>query len=152
MSLQELYQDTIIDHARAPRNVGVLAAATHEAAGYNPICGDRVTVYLKFDGKKIQEVQFVGEGCAISTASASLMTECIRELSPERVREVFSIFQKMVTGTDVTEKEKESLGKLAVFSGVGEFPGRVKCATLAWHTFFEALNGPKGKKANKIND
>jgi nitrogen fixation NifU-like protein len=141
MSLEELYQETIIDHSRTPRNLGALSDATHQATGNNPICGDRVTVYLKMTGDTIQQAQFTGEGCAISKASASLMTDTIRGLSTEQTEKLSTIFQKMVTGKSVTDAEKELLGKLTVFSGVGEFPARVKCATMVWHTFFEALNG-----------
>ena len=141
MSLQELYQDTILDHSRSPRNAGPLSTATHQATGNNPICGDRVTVFLKSDGKKIEKVQFVAEGCAISKASASLMSEQTAGHSSADAKKVFDIFHEMVTGKEISPAEKKSLGKLTVFSGVGEFPARVKCATLAWHTFFEALDG-----------
>jgi nitrogen fixation NifU-like protein len=139
MSLEELYQDTILDHSRAPRNQGALSTATHHATGNNPICGDRVTIYIQSDGDKAKKVQFVGEGCAISKASASLMSEHFDGRSAKETREMFSIFQKMVTGKEISDSDKKLLGKLTVFSGVGEFPARVKCATLAWHTFFEAL-------------
>lgn len=133
--LRDLYQEVILDHNRRPRNFGVLPDANRTAEGNNPLCGDRVTVYLRVDDDRVREVSFEGSGCAISTASASLMTEALRGKTVAEVHELFHGFHDMVTrGSD-----SEALGKLAVFAGVREFPVRVKCATLAWHTLEAAL-------------
>jgi nitrogen fixation NifU-like protein len=138
--LRELYQEVILDHNRRPRNFGALPSANHQAEGYNPLCGDKVTVYLDLqddrDGPRIRDVAFQGAGCAISTASASLMTEALKGKTAEEARELFQGFQGLVTRGE----DSEDLGKLAVFSGVREFPMRVKCATLAWHTLLAALD------------
>jgi nitrogen fixation NifU-like protein len=138
--LNDLYQDVILDHNRKPRNFGKLPAANRTASGENPLCGDRVKVYLAVDGGRIADISFEGAGCAISTASASLMTEALKGKSESEARTLFRGFHEMVTkGGPDTE-----LGKLAVFSGVREFPMRVKCATLAWHTFEAALDQKDG--------
>ena len=134
--LRDLYQEVILDHNRRPRNFGPLPAANRRAEGHNPLCGDRVTVYLDVEGDRIRDVSFEGAGCAISTASASLMTEALKGLSLEEARTLFHGFHELVTQGD----EGEDLGKLAVFTGVREFPMRVKCATLAWHTLMAALD------------
>jgi len=134
--LRDLYQEVILDHNRRPRNFGPLPAANRQAEGHNPLCGDRVTVYLDVEGDRIQGVSFEGAGCAISTASASLMTEALKGLSVEEARTLFHAFHVLVTQGD----EGEDLGKLAVFTGVREYPMRVKCATLAWHTLMAALD------------
>ncbi len=134
--LRDLYQEVILDHNRRPRNFGPLPAANHRAEGNNPLCGDRVTVYLDVEGDRIRDVSFEGAGCAISTASASLMTEALKGRSVEEARQLFHGFHELVTRGD----EGEDLGKLAVFTGVREYPMRVKCATLAWHTFLAALD------------
>ena len=134
--LRDLYQEVILDHNRRPRNFGPLAAANRRAEGHNPLCGDRVTVYLEVEGGRIRDVSFEGAGCAISTASASLMTEALKGLSLEEARTLFHGFHELVTKGD----EGEDLGKLAVFTGVREYPMRVKCATLAWHTLMAALD------------
>jgi nitrogen fixation NifU-like protein len=134
--LRDLYQEVILDHNRRPRNFGPLPAANRQAEGHNPLCGDRVTVYLDVAGDRIQGVSFEGAGCAISTASASLMTEALKGLSVEEARTLFHAFHVLVTQGD----EGEDLGKLAVFTGVREYPMRVKCATLAWHTLMAALD------------
>ena len=134
--LRDLYQEVILDHNRRPRNFGPLPAANHRAEGNNPLCGDRVTVYLDVEGDRIRDVSFEGAGCAISTASASLMTEALKGRSVEEARHLFHGFHELVTKGD----EGEDLGKLAVFTGVREYPMRVKCATLAWHTFLAALD------------
>ncbi|MFL6237087.1 MAG: Fe-S cluster assembly sulfur transfer protein SufU [Thermoanaerobaculia bacterium] len=134
--LRDLYQEVILDHNRRPRNFGPLPAANRRAEGSNPLCGDRVTVYLDVEGDRIRDVAFEGAGCAISTASASLMTEALKGLSVEEARGLFHGFHELVTKGD----EGEDLGKLAVFTGVREYPMRVKCATLAWHTLMAALD------------
>ncbi|HSU81785.1 MAG TPA: SUF system NifU family Fe-S cluster assembly protein [Thermoanaerobaculia bacterium] len=134
--LRDLYQEVILDHNRRPRNFGPLPAANRRAEGHNPLCGDRVTVYLEVEGGRIRDVSFEGAGCAISTASASLMTEALKGLSLEEARTLFHGFHELVTKGD----EGEDLGKLAVFTGVREYPMRVKCATLAWHTLMAALD------------
>jgi nitrogen fixation protein NifU and related proteins len=134
--LRELYQEVILDHNRRPRNFGALPSANHQAEGYNPLCGDKVTVFLNLQGDRIQDVAFQGAGCAISTASASLMTEALKGKTAEEARELFQGFQGLVTRGE----DSEDLGKLAVFAGVREFPMRVKCATLAWHTLLAALD------------
>jgi nitrogen fixation NifU-like protein len=135
--LRDLYQEVILDHNRRPRNFGPLPAANHQAEGYNPLCGDKVTVFLDVEDGRIRDLAFQGSGCAISTASASLMTEALKGRSVEEARELFHDFHEMVT-TGAGEGSPE-LGKLAVFGGVREFPMRVKCATLAWHTLLAAL-------------
>jgi nitrogen fixation NifU-like protein len=137
--LRDLYQEVILDHNRRPRNFGPLPAASCRAEGYNPLCGDKVTVFLEVDGGRIRDVAFQGSGCAISTASASLMTEALKGRTVDEVRELFRRFHDLVT-TGAGEGSPE-LGKLAVFGGVREFPMRVKCATLAWHTLLAALEG-----------
>jgi nitrogen fixation NifU-like protein len=136
--LNDLYQETIIDHSKRPRNKGVLEQATHHAEGYNPLCGDRVTIELKLADGRITGVGFQGAGCAISTASASLMTEALRGKTPEEAQQVFEKFHDMLTEDKAAAAD---LGKLAVFSGVRQYPMRVKCATLAWHTLRAALQG-----------
>ena len=134
--LRDLYQEVILDHTRRPRNFGTLANANREAKGHNPLCGDQVSVYLHMEGDRIQDIAFQGSGCAISTASASLMTEALKGRTVGEARELFRGFHELVTkGGD-----PEALGKLAVFSGVREYPIRVKCATLAWHAVQAALD------------
>jgi nitrogen fixation NifU-like protein len=136
MSLRELYQEIIIDHGKQPRNFGSLHDATHSKNGQNPLCGDKLTVYLVERDGVVEDVRFEGTGCAISVASASLMTEAVKGKSLTEVTSLFQNFHQLVT----TGKESEvEIGKLAVFSGVAEFPVRVKCATLAWHTMQAAL-------------
>jgi nitrogen fixation NifU-like protein len=134
--LRELYQEVILDHHKRPRNFRRLEGAPH-VEGYNPLCGDRVTVYLKLDGDVVQDISFQGTGCAISTASASLMTEALKGKTRAQAEELFRRFHELLTGTTTPP----DLGKLSVFAGVREFPVRVKCATLAWHTFHAALQG-----------
>lgn len=136
--LRDLYQEVILDHNRRPRNFGALPSANHQAEGYNPLCGDKVTVFLDLEGGRIQDIAFQGAGCAISTASASLMTEALKGRTAEEAREIFQGFHGLVTTGE--GEDSEDLGKLAVFSGVREFPMRVKCATLAWHTLLAALD------------
>jgi nitrogen fixation protein NifU and related proteins len=141
--LRELYQEQILEHSKAPRNFRELQNANHKAEGYNPLCGDRFTIYLDLEGDKIQDVSFQGSGCAISKASASMMTQSVKGKSKEEAAKLFEQFHQLVTGQ--ADGDKESLGKLAVFAGVSEFPVRVKCATLAWHTLQAALEGKQEK-------
>jgi len=138
--LRDLYQDVILEHSKAPRNFRVLQAAGHKAEGYNPLCGDRFTVYLTLDGDLIRDITFQGSGCAISKASASMMTQSVKGKTVAEAEELFGRFHDLVTG-HAAAGSSENLGKLAVFSGVSEFPVRVKCATLAWHTLQAALEG-----------
>ena len=138
--LNDLYQEVILDHSKNPRNCSALPEANRKAEGYNPLCGDKVTVYLKLEDGIVQEISFEGVGCAISTASASLMTEVLKGKSVTEVEALFGSFHSLVTGK---EDEPEQLGKLAVFHGVSEFPVRVKCATLVWHTLKAALQEKK---------
>ena len=136
--LRELYQTMILDHYKRPRNRGRPAAADRSAAGDNPLCGDRVAVHARVEGGVVVDVGFEGSGCAISTASASLMTESVKGRPVAEVAKLFDRFHEVVAGAGEAGAD---LGKLAVFSGVREFPLRVKCATLAWHTFHAALEG-----------
>ncbi|HXZ32604.1 MAG TPA: SUF system NifU family Fe-S cluster assembly protein [Terriglobales bacterium] len=138
--LRDLYQELILEHSRAPRNYRELTDADHKAEGYNPLCGDRFTVFLHMDGESIRDVTFQGSGCAISKASASMMTQALKGKTRAEAEKIFERFHKLVTGQTVNGNQAE-LGKLAVFSGVSEFPTRVKCATLAWHTLQAALEG-----------
>lgn len=135
--LRELYQEVIFDHYRKPRNYHALDCANHRAEGYNPLCGDQVTVYLKVADGVIEDVSFEGMGCAISTASASLMTEALKGRKVNEVEHLFDDFRHMVT--DAASAPHPELGKLEVLAGVREFPARIKCATLAWHTLHAAL-------------
>lgn len=134
--LRDLYQEVILDHNKRPRNFRVIDSASHQAEGFNPLCGDRVTVYLNVEDGVIQDLAFQGSGCAISTASASLMTEALKGKSLEEVEKLFQEFHKVVTGDG---KPPSGMGKLAVLAGVRDYPSRVKCATLAWHALHGAL-------------
>lgn len=138
--LRDLYQEVILEHSKAPRNYRQPATTNQKAEGFNPLCGDHFTVYLDVEGDSIRDVGFQGSGCAISKASASMMTQAIKGKSKVEVQKLFETFHKLVTTGDANG-EKNDLGKLAVFSGVSEFPVRVKCATLAWHTLHAALEG-----------
>ena len=135
--LRDLYQEVIFDHYKRPRNMGALEQPTHHAEGHNPLCGDRVTIYLKVDDGVVKDVRFEGAGCAIATASASLMTEALKGRSLAEVEALFREFHELVT--DDHAQASPDLGKLEVLAGVREFPARVKCATLAWHTLNAAL-------------
>ena len=139
--LRALYQELIIDHSRRPHNFRVLENADGHAQGYNPLCGDKVTVFLKLDGERIADVTFQGSGCAISTASASLLTQAVKGKTRAEAEALFAKFHDLVTGKGELNGNRPELGKLAVFSGVSEFPVRVKCATLPWHTLRSALKG-----------
>lgn len=134
--LDDLYQEIILDHSKKPRNFKELSDANHKADGYNPLCGDKVSVYLKLEGGFVEDISFMGSGCAISTASASLMTETLKGKSLGEVETLFKNFHNLVTGKSSTSTE---LAKLAVFHGVSQFPVRVKCATLVWHTLQAAI-------------
>lgn len=138
MELRELYQEIIIDHNRNPRNHYAMDAATTQAQGFNPLCGDKLMVYLKIDGDVVTDVSFVGCGCAISQASASLMTEAVRGKTLAQAHDLFERFHTMLT-TD-NEVSNWSMDKLSVLAGVRAFPARVKCATLAWHTLEAAMH------------
>lgn len=137
--LRELYQQLILDHSKKPRNFGKLEGANRHADGYNPLCGDRVTVYLKVEEGVISDIHFEGKGCAICTASTSLMTEALKGKSEQEAEPLYQKFHDLLTGDPSTRDDGLGLGKLSVFSGVREFPLRVKCATLPWHTFRAAL-------------
>ena len=137
--LRELYQQVILDHNRNPRNFHELPAATRKVEGYNPLCGDHYTIYLDLDGDTIRDVAFVGSGCAISKASASVMSSTVKGKSRDEANVLFERFHRLVTGD--SSLSADELGKLAAFSGVSEFPARVKCASLAWHTLHTALAG-----------
>jgi nitrogen fixation NifU-like protein len=145
--LQELYQEVILDHNRRPRNFRAIEDG-RTAEGRNPLCGDRVTVYLRVEGGRIQDVSFQGSGCAISKASASLMTESVKGRTIEEAEALFERFQRMITSA--TDAPVDDLGKLSVFAGVRQFPVRVKCASLAWHTLKAATEGP-GKSDRAVS-
>jgi nitrogen fixation protein NifU and related proteins len=136
--LRDLYQDVILEHSKAPRNYRELPAANHKAEGFNPLCGDRFTIYVTTEGDSIRDITFQGSGCAISKASASMMTQSLKGKNKAEAAKIFERFHKLVTGQESSNGDAE-LGKLTVFSGVSEFPVRVKCATLAWHTLQAAL-------------
>lgn len=136
--LRDLYQEVIFDHNRNPRNFRVIEDADRKVEGFNPLCGDRLTLYLKMDGDVIVDASFQGSGCAISTASVSLMTEIVKGKTEAEAEALFKTFHEMTTGKD-EQVNLEAVGKLAVLAGVREYPARVKCATLAWHTLDAAL-------------
>ena len=137
--LRELYQQVILDHNKNPRNYKELPNATRRVDGYNPLCGDHYTVFLELDGDVIKDVSFTGNGCAISKSSASVMTSTVKGKGTPEAEAIFGTFHRLVTGESPTPAG--DLGRLAAFSGVSEFPARVKCATLAWHTLHSALQG-----------
>ncbi len=139
--LNELYQEVILEHSKAPRNYRRPAEANRTAEGYNPLCGDHFTVYLNMDGDSIRDIGFQGSGCAISKASASMMTQTLKGKTRAEAEHLFEQFHRLVTGEQGASGNGSELGKLAVFSGVSRFPARVKCATLAWHTLQSALAG-----------
>jgi nitrogen fixation NifU-like protein len=142
-ALRDLYQEVILDHAKKPRNFRALDEPSARADGHNPLCGDRATIFLKLEGDRLSDVAFKGAGCSISTASASLMTEALKGKTRAEAEAMFERFHHLVTSdpTKAGESADPALGKLAVFSGVCEFPARVKCASLAWHTMKAALEG-----------
>jgi nitrogen fixation NifU-like protein len=139
--LRELYQQVILDHNRSPRHFRKLEDANRSSEGYNPLCGDHLHLYLKVEGDVIRDIGFQGSGCAISRASASLMSSALKGKTRGEAEALFKRFHDMVTGDVEAPPDTEGLGKLAVFAGVREFPARVKCATLAWHTLHAALKG-----------
>jgi nitrogen fixation protein NifU and related proteins len=138
--LSELYQQVILDHNKRPRNFRKIEPATHTAEGHNPLCGDQLTIYVTLAGDEVKDVAFEGSGCAISKASASMMTQAVKGKQKAEVEELFQEFHSMVTGELDEEQGENELGNLTIFAGVREFPVRVKCATLAWHTLHAALN------------
>lgn len=142
--LSDLYLEVVIDHGRRPRNFHPLQPHSHEAQGYNPLCGDQLQLFLQVTGNRIADISFTGTGCAISTASASLMTEALKGKSVKDAEALFTEFHNMLT--DTAEPDLDKLDKLAVLSGVNEYPTRVKCATLAWHTLKAALHGDASAK------
>ena len=139
--LTDLYQELILDHNRRPRNFGPLAEANREARGINPLCGDKVTVHLHVEDGRVKDIRFEGTGCAISIASASVMTESLKRQTREDALGLFERFHRMVAISDGTESSAPDMGKLEAFAGVRDYPARVKCATLAWHTLRAALDG-----------
>lgn len=139
--LRDLYQEVILEHSKTPRNYRQLASANHKAEGFNPLCGDHFTVYLEVEGDSIRDITFQGSGCAISKASASMMTQSLKGKTTADAEKLFDDFHKLVTGEAKKNGDAKEMGKLAVFSGVVKYPARVKCATLAWHTLHAALEG-----------
>jgi nitrogen fixation NifU-like protein len=140
--LRELYQELVLEHSKAPRNYRELSHANHKAEGFNPLCGDHYTVYVDLDDEdSIRDISFQGSGCAISKASASLMTQTVKGKSRAEIEKLFESFHDMVTGETKTNGDHSEMGKLSVFGGVSAYPARVKCATLAWHTLRAALKG-----------
>ncbi len=137
--LRELYQEVILEHSKKPRNYRVMESANHKAEGFNPLCGDHYTVYVDVQDGSIQDISFQGTGCAISRASASMMTQSLKGKTTDEAENIFTLFHDLVTGHGTGSAE--DLGKLAVFAGVSEFPVRVKCASLAWHALHAALQG-----------
>ena len=140
-ALTDLYQEVILDHNKSPRNFGTLVGATHSGIGHNPLCGDQLTLFARVENGVIREIAFQGKGCAISKASASLMTEAVKGKTTAEAEALFARFHDLLTGPPDVPADTKSFGKLAVFSGVREFPVRVKCATLAWHTLHSAIAG-----------
>jgi nitrogen fixation protein NifU and related proteins len=138
--LSELYQQVILDHNKKPRNFRRLETANRSAEGFNPLCGDQLTVYLNLEEDAVKEVSFVGSGCAISKAAASMMTQAVKGKNKEQAEKLFNEFHRMVTGELDEEATPNALGNLKIFAGVRDYPVRVKCATLAWHTMHAALN------------
>ena len=138
--LSELYQAVILDHNKKPRNFQVLENANRTAEGFNPLCGDQLTLYLQLEDDTVKDISFVGTGCAIWKASASMMTQALKGKSKQEAETIFNEFHQMVTGQLDEETEPNQLGRLTIFAGVREFPVRVKCATLSWHTMHAALN------------
>jgi len=142
--LDELYQEVILDHNRSPRNFRAMANANRKAEGYNPLCGDQVQVYILIENEKITDISFEGSGCAISKASASIMTTELKGKTEEEAKALFENVHEMLTGEAHGRREAQQFGKLAILSGVCKFPARVKCASLAWHTAIAALKGGDG--------
>lgn len=141
--LRELYQQVILDHNKSPRNFKVIENANHYSEGYNPLCGDRIDIYLDVENGIVKDISFQGKGCAISKASASLMSSMVKGKPVEEAEKLFAKFHDLITGKLGDNQDTEELGKLAVFAGVRDFPARVKCASLAWHTMINALKEEK---------
>lgn len=141
--LRELYQQVILDHNKSPRNFRVIENANHYSEGYNPLCGDRIDIYLDVENGIVKDISFQGKGCAISKASASLMSGMVKGKPVEEAEKLFEKFHDLITGKLGDNTDTEELGKLAVFAGVRDFPARVKCASLAWHTMINALKEEK---------
>ena len=139
-NLEELYQEVMIDHNQRPRNFGKLDSANKTAEGYNPLCGDQITLYIEFNDTVIKEIKFYGSGCAISKASASLMTESISGKKKSEAMVIFNNFRNMITKTSESKFDPDILGDLEILKGVSNFPARIKCATLAWHTLKSMLD------------
>jgi nitrogen fixation NifU-like protein len=137
--LRELYQEVILDHNKNPRNFREMDPHSHHASGHNPLCGDKLELYLMLKDNIVEDISFIGSGCAISTSSASLMTQFLKGRSTSEVKQLFEYFHDLVTGAEINKSQLDELGKLAVFAGVQEFPARVKCASLSWHTLMNAL-------------
>ena len=137
--IRELYQQIILDHNKSPRNFRAMPDATRSVEGYNPLCGDHYTIYVKVEGEKIVDISFEGAGCAISKSSASVMSQMLKGKTREEAEKLFQEFHALVTGKWNGQDDLESLGKLAAFAGVSDYPARVKCASLAWHTMHSAL-------------
>ena len=156
MDLKQLYQDIILEHGKSPRNLGKCEGYSHEAKGYNPLCGDKVHVYLKLDNKKkVDSLTFEGDGCAISLASASIMTELVKGKSFEETKEIMNAFLNMIKNTSEIQSnhlDEDQKTKLMSLSGVKQFPMRVKCATLSWHTLVSAMEGKKKEVNTEITD
>ncbi len=142
-NLRDLYQEVILDHTKHPRNKGILASANRHADGFNPLCGDKVQIFVDVENGIVKDIRFDGSGCAISTASASMLTEHLKGKSEKEVGVLFERFHNLVTGEKKLSDDTPDLGKLIVFEGVREFPMRVKCATLSWHTLMAALKNEK---------
>jgi nitrogen fixation NifU-like protein len=156
MDLKQLYQDIILEHGKSPRNLGKCEGYSHEAKGYNPLCGDKVHVYLKLDsGKKVEGLTFEGDGCAISLASASIMTESVKGKYFEEAKEIINAFLDMIKNTSELQSNhlnEDQKTKLMSLSGVKQFPMRVKCATLAWHTLVSAIEEKKEEVNTEVID
>lgn len=142
MDLNELYREVILDHNRTPRNFRKLEPCSHSAQGFNPLCGDKLTIYLSMDGEKIDDIAFEGSGCAISVASSSLMTEAVKGKTNHQALALFEKMRELLSG----KSESEDLGKLVALGGVRQFPSRIKCANLAWHALRAALDGEQSTK------
>ncbi len=141
--IRELYQQIILDHNKSPRNFGAMPDATAKVEGYNPLCGDHYTIYVKLEGDRIVDISFDGAGCAISKASASVMSQLVKGKSRDEANRLFETFRDLVTGTLGADERLDELGKLAAFGGVSDYPARVKCASLAWHTMHSAITSDK---------
>ena len=148
--LRDLYQEVILEHSKAPRNYRELKEADHQAEGYNPLCGDQLTVYVQLEGDAVKDVSFEGTGCAIFKASASMMTQAVKGKTKQESEVLFDEFHRMVTDQLDEESEPNQLGKLKIFAGVREYPVRVKCATLSWHTLVAALKDQGKISPNEI--